>query len=79
MHKEYDAPGIFVGAALTLAVSDYISSIPTGADGDMIERSSKYCMLQLSRFSSDAQDVASILKTEGVVAIRPIRSYPRPV
>ncbi|KAF7357681.1 Minor extracellular protease vpr [Mycena venus] len=45
VHKEYDAPGIFVGAAMTL---------------------------------TDSQDVASILKTNGVVAIRPVRSYPRP-
>ncbi|KAJ7130843.1 subtilisin-like protease [Mycena crocata] len=46
VHKEYDAPGLFVGAALTLA---------------------------------DTQDVANILKTDGVVAIRPIRTYGRPV
>ncbi|KAJ7497644.1 subtilisin-like protease [Mycena latifolia] len=46
VHKEYDAPGLFVGAAVTL---------------------------------TDAQDVASILSTEGVVAIRPIRTYSRPV
>ncbi|KAJ6521908.1 subtilisin-like protease [Mycena vulgaris] len=45
VHKEYDAPGIFVGAAMTL---------------------------------TDAQDVANILKTDGVVAIRPIRTYARP-
>ncbi|KAK7032714.1 minor extracellular protease vpr [Favolaschia claudopus] len=46
VHKEYDAPGIFVGAALTL---------------------------------ENAQDVSDILKTEGVVAIRPVRTFPRPV
>ncbi|KAJ7747214.1 subtilisin-like protease [Mycena metata] len=43
VNKEYDAPGLFVGAALTLT------------------------------------DVANILNTEGVVAIRPVRTYGRPV
>ncbi|KAJ6594234.1 subtilisin-like protease [Mycena capillaripes] len=46
VNKEYDAPGIFVGAALTL---------------------------------TNTQDVANILSTDGVLAIRPIRSFPRPV
>ncbi|KAJ7187915.1 subtilisin-like protease [Mycena filopes] len=46
VHKEYDAPGLFVGAALTL---------------------------------TDTQDVANILNTQGVLAIRPIRTYGRPV
>ncbi|KAJ7723517.1 subtilisin-like protease [Mycena metata] len=46
VNKEYDAPGLFVGAALTL---------------------------------TDTQDVANILNTEGVVAIRPVRTYGRPV
>ncbi|KAJ7141454.1 subtilisin-like protease [Mycena epipterygia] len=45
VHKEYDAPGIFVGASLTL---------------------------------TDAQDVANILSTDGVIAIRPVRTYARP-
>ncbi|KAJ7072023.1 peptidase S8/S53 domain-containing protein [Mycena amicta] len=45
VHKEYDSPGLFVGAALSL---------------------------------TDSQDVAAILKTTGVLDIRPIRSYPRP-
>ncbi|KAJ7693337.1 pyrolysin [Mycena rosella] len=45
VHKEYDAPGIFIGAAMTV---------------------------------TDSQDVANILKTEGVVAIRPIHTYGRP-
>ncbi|KAJ7115609.1 subtilisin-like protease [Mycena crocata] len=46
VHTEFDAPGLFVGASLTL---------------------------------TDSKDVANILDTEGVVAIRPVRSYPRPV
>ncbi|KAJ7680663.1 subtilisin-like protease [Mycena polygramma] len=46
VHKEYDSPGLFVGAALTL---------------------------------TDANDVSNILATDGVVAIRPVRSYSRPV
>ncbi|KAJ7045910.1 subtilisin-like protease [Mycena alexandri] len=48
VHKEYDAPGIFIGAALTLA---------------------------------DSQDVTDILKLDGVVAIRPVRTYtpPKPI
>ncbi|KAJ7844453.1 subtilisin-like protease [Mycena leptocephala] len=45
VHKEYDAPGIFVGASLSL---------------------------------TNAQDVSNILNTAGVVAIRPVRSFPRP-
>ncbi|KAF7321903.1 Subtilisin-like protease [Mycena kentingensis (nom. inval.)] len=45
VQKEYDAPGIFVGAALTL---------------------------------SNAADVAAIQQTEGVLAIRPVRTFPRP-
>ncbi|KAJ7772724.1 subtilisin-like protease [Mycena maculata] len=46
VRKEYDAPGIFVGASITL---------------------------------TDAQDVANILRAEGVVAIRPVRTYGAPV
>ncbi|KAJ7045857.1 subtilisin-like protease [Mycena alexandri] len=42
VNKEYDAPGLFVGAALTLT------------------------------------DVTNILNTEGVLAIRPVRTYGRP-
>ncbi|KAJ7813632.1 hypothetical protein B0H13DRAFT_1912903 [Mycena leptocephala] len=45
VHKEYDAPGIFVGASLSL---------------------------------TNTQDVSNILNTAGVVAIRPVRSFPRP-
>ncbi|KAF7315418.1 Pyrolysin [Mycena indigotica] len=45
VENEYDSPGLFVGAALTLA---------------------------------DTQAVSKILETEGVVAIRPIRTYARP-
>ncbi|KAJ6603216.1 subtilisin-like protease [Mycena vulgaris] len=46
VHKEYDTPGIFVGAAMTLTESPL--------------------------------DVANILNTDGIVAIRPIRTYARP-
>ncbi|KAJ7622720.1 subtilisin-like protease [Mycena polygramma] len=45
VHQEYNSPGIFLGASLTLSVSD----------------------------------VANILDTAGVVAIRPVRTFPRPV
>ncbi|KAJ7268650.1 peptidase S8/S53 domain-containing protein [Mycena haematopus] len=44
--KEYNAPGIFIGASL---------------------------------FLNNTQDVANILQTEGVLAIRPVRTFPRPV
>ncbi|KAJ6559547.1 subtilisin-like protease [Mycena capillaripes] len=46
VHKEYDSPGIFVGASLSL---------------------------------TNPQDVTNILSTAGVIAIRPVRSFPRPV
>ncbi|KAJ7097194.1 subtilisin-like protease [Mycena belliarum] len=50
VHKEYDAPGIFVGAAVTLKAGGFASL-----------------------------DVANILSTDGVIAIRPIHSYARPI
>ncbi|KAF7351933.1 Minor extracellular protease vpr [Mycena venus] len=46
VHKEYDVPGIFIGASLTL---------------------------------NNTQDVTNILNTDGVIAIRPVRIFSRPV
>ncbi|KAJ7817766.1 subtilisin-like protease [Mycena olivaceomarginata] len=48
VHKEYDAPGIFIGASLSLN-------------------------------ATACQDVANILKADGVIGIQPVRTFPRPV
>ncbi|KAJ7902169.1 subtilisin-like protease [Mycena olivaceomarginata] len=46
VHKEYDAPGVFIGASLSL---------------------------------NNTQDVANILKADGVIGIQAVRTFPRPV
>ena len=78
--REFNAPGLFVGAALTLEVRRY---------HDMVRRKLTLVGTRIPKYASSIgkaspgvnnspQDVSKVAKASGVKAVRPLHIFPGP-